>query len=258
MNPQTINFRNDYSGNDFYKINLKDFIKKISNQSNNDYNILQDLKSQIVNDKQKNYYEFTGDGYEMSNIYFDIDIDSGIDEIRFKDLMKNEKYKDIETIIKTFIINKVNEMKNDNLNEMKFVDCRNHRITYGGKNKFSYRLFCYTHKLEKYKIKNLVKYLNKIVLENKDISKILPFNNDKMLDESIYDTNKKMSKLTLVTGLWNIKRDELGEGWSRPFQHYLDKFELLLKVESPMIIFGDSELESFVYERRSKENTTSF
>jgi len=192
MNPQTINFRNDYSGNDFYKINLKDFIKKISNQSNNDYNILQDLKSQIVNDKQKNYYEFTGDGYEMSNIYFDIDIDSGIDEIRFKDLMKNEKYKDIETIIKTFIINKVNEMKNDNLNEMKFVDCRNHRITYGGKNKFSYRLFCYTHKLEKYKIKNLVKYLNKIVLENKDISKILPFNNDKMLDESIYDTNKKM------------------------------------------------------------------
>ncbi len=65
-----------------------------------------------------------------------------------------------------------------------------------------------------------------------------------------------MSKLTLVTGLWNIKRDELGEGWSRPFQHYLDKFELLLKIESPMIIFGDSELESFVYERRSRDNTS--
>ena len=30
--------------------------------------------------------------------------------------------------------------------------------------------------------------------------------------------------VTLVTGLWNIKRDELVKGWSRSFQHYLDKF----------------------------------
>ena len=64
-----------------------------------------------------------------------------------------------------------------------------------------------------------------------------------------------MSKITLVTGLWNIKRDELTEGWSRSFQHYLDKFEQLLQVENPMIIFGDSDLESFVFERRSHENT---
>ena len=64
-----------------------------------------------------------------------------------------------------------------------------------------------------------------------------------------------MTKLTLVTGLWNIKRDELSEGWSRSFQHYLDKFEQLLKVDNPMIIFGDEELESFVNERRSSENT---
>jgi hypothetical protein len=63
-------------------------------------------------------------------------------------------------------------------------------------------------------------------------------------------------KITLVTGLWNIKRDELGEGWSRSFQHYLDKFEQLLKVENPMIIFGDTELESFVFERRDRSNTT--
>ena len=61
--------------------------------------------------------------------------------------------------------------------------------------------------------------------------------------------------ITLVTGLWNIKRDELGEGWSRLFQHYLDKFEQLLAVENPMIIFGDSELESFIFERRNRNNT---
>jgi ABC-type branched-subunit amino acid transport system ATPase component len=64
-----------------------------------------------------------------------------------------------------------------------------------------------------------------------------------------------MSKITLVTGLWNIKRDELGEGWSRSFQHYLDKFEQLLQVENSMIIFGDSELESFVFEHRNRHNT---
>lgn len=64
-----------------------------------------------------------------------------------------------------------------------------------------------------------------------------------------------MSKITLVTGLWNIKRDELTQGWSRSFQHYLDKFEQLLQVENPMIIFGDAELESFVFERRNRENT---
>ena len=64
-----------------------------------------------------------------------------------------------------------------------------------------------------------------------------------------------MNKITLVTGLWNIKRDELEEGWSRSFQHYLDKFDQLLKVDNPMIIFGDSDLESFVFERRNKDNT---
>ena len=61
--------------------------------------------------------------------------------------------------------------------------------------------------------------------------------------------------VTLVTGLWNIKRDSLTEGWSRSFEHYLEKFDQLLKVENNMIIFGDPELESFVFERRNRENT---
>ena len=52
--------------------------------------------------------------------------------------------------------------------------------------------------------------------------------------------------ITLVTGLWNIKRDGLKEGWSRSFDHYLNKFSELLKVENNMIIFGEPELESFV------------
>jgi hypothetical protein len=61
--------------------------------------------------------------------------------------------------------------------------------------------------------------------------------------------------VTFVTGLWNIRRDSLTEGWSRTFEHYLEKFDQLLKVDNNMIIFGDPELESFVFERRSHENT---
>ena len=61
--------------------------------------------------------------------------------------------------------------------------------------------------------------------------------------------------VTLVTGLWNINRDSLKEGWSRTFDHYLEKFEQLLKVENNMIIFGEKELENFVWERREKSNT---
>ena len=64
-----------------------------------------------------------------------------------------------------------------------------------------------------------------------------------------------MSKITLVTGLWNIKRDELTEGWSRSYSHYLQKFEQLLQVEENLIIFGDEELHNFVKEKRGSENT---
>lgn len=64
-----------------------------------------------------------------------------------------------------------------------------------------------------------------------------------------------MSSITLVTGLWNIKRDELSEGWSRSFEHYLQKFDDFLKIPYNMIIFGEEELREYVFERRSEENT---
>ena len=64
-----------------------------------------------------------------------------------------------------------------------------------------------------------------------------------------------MSNITLVTGLWNIGRENLEEGWSRSFSHYLEKFEQLLKVEENLIIFGEKELEEFVFERRDPSNT---
>jgi O-methyltransferase len=82
--------------------------------------------------------------------------------------------------------------------------------------------------------------------------KRVPINNSLINDKFM---NPKTGGLTLVTGLWDIKRDELKEGWARSFTHYLSKFEQLLKVEENLIIFGEEELEEFVFEHRSKTNT---
>jgi hypothetical protein len=62
-------------------------------------------------------------------------------------------------------------------------------------------------------------------------------------------------KVTLVTGLWDIGRDLLTNDWSRDFDHYLGKFEALLKTEDNMIIFGDESLQKFVMKRRDSSNT---
>jgi len=61
--------------------------------------------------------------------------------------------------------------------------------------------------------------------------------------------------ITIVTGLWDIGRGNLSEGWSRSYQHYLDKFKELLKIEENMIIFGDSELYKIVFKHRNQNNT---
>lgn len=65
-----------------------------------------------------------------------------------------------------------------------------------------------------------------------------------------------MSNITLVTGLWDIKRSELGEGWNRSFEeHYIPKLKELLKVENNLIIYGDKELKETVFSIRSEDNT---
>lgn len=65
----------------------------------------------------------------------------------------------------------------------------------------------------------------------------------------------KKGGVTLVTGLWDIKRDSLNDGWSRSYDHYLNKFNQILEVENNLIIFGDKNLEDFVFSRRKKSNT---
>ena len=64
-----------------------------------------------------------------------------------------------------------------------------------------------------------------------------------------------MNKVTIVTGLWDIGRNNLSNDWARSMDHYLQKFDELLKIDENMIIFGDENLQSFVMERRNSSNT---
>jgi hypothetical protein len=61
--------------------------------------------------------------------------------------------------------------------------------------------------------------------------------------------------ITIVTGLWDIKRDELSEGWSRTYEHYIENFTKLLDIPNNMIIFGDESLREIVFKKRNNNNT---
>jgi hypothetical protein len=64
--------------------------------------------------------------------------------------------------------------------------------------------------------------------------------------------------ITLVTGLWDIGRGNMTEGWSRNFDFYLEKFKEILKIDCNMIIFGDIELQKFVIDQGRDQNKTRF
>ena len=64
-----------------------------------------------------------------------------------------------------------------------------------------------------------------------------------------------MSKITIVTGLWDIGRDKLSNDWSRSYNHYLEKLLELLKIDCNLIIFGDESLQTFVMNSRDNSNT---
>ena len=61
--------------------------------------------------------------------------------------------------------------------------------------------------------------------------------------------------LTIVTGIWNLRRDQAGEGFKRPFTHYTENFIKLLKTNVNMVIFIEKDNEPLVWEHRSAHNT---
>lgn len=64
-----------------------------------------------------------------------------------------------------------------------------------------------------------------------------------------------MNNLTLVTGLFDIGRGDINEGFSRSFDHYLECFEKLLAVDLPMVVYTTSDIEEFVWKHRDRTNT---
>ena len=67
-----------------------------------------------------------------------------------------------------------------------------------------------------------------------------------------------MINSTIVTGIWDLNRDSLSEGWSRNFDHYKEKFTDLLKSlpeDVPLIVFVDKNTEDIVWQYRNKNNT---
>jgi len=98
---------------------------------------------------------------------------------------------------------------------------------------------------------NLVDY-KKEIFESVVWTCRVKINQDSNMNKKNIENSKK---ITLVTGLWDIKRGDLKEGWSRPFSHYLEKFDQLLKLDYNLIIFGDSDIEEYIWERRNSSNT---
>jgi hypothetical protein len=66
-----------------------------------------------------------------------------------------------------------------------------------------------------------------------------------------------MSKTTLVTGIWDLDRSSLGDGWNRGFDHYISNFISLLNAtkDTDLIVFIDPKHEYIVWDHRSKHNT---
>lgn len=63
------------------------------------------------------------------------------------------------------------------------------------------------------------------------------------------DNETNNNNLTIVTGLWNINRN------GRSFDHYIVHFKNFLKIPQNLFIYVPKELESMVWEHRSRENT---
>jgi hypothetical protein len=55
--------------------------------------------------------------------------------------------------------------------------------------------------------------------------------------------------LTVVSGLWNIGRD------GRPFTHYIEHLNKFLDIDANLFLYVPKELETFVWEKRSRHNT---
>ena len=77
------------------------------------------------------------------------------------------------------------------------------------------------------------------------------FSEQKLVTQPVVQKLPKhtIHNMTIVSGLWDIGRE--GREWSR----YEEHFDLFLKIPCNMVLFVPKSLESYVLERRSRDNT---
>lgn len=66
----------------------------------------------------------------------------------------------------------------------------------------------------------------------------------------VYETKKTAGDLTVVTGIWDIGRDQAGEGFARAWSHYVERFKELLSAQLPMVVHVASKDAGWVREAR--------
>lgn len=120
-------------------------------------------------------------------------------------------------------------------------------------------------------------YINLNEDEQKEIQEFLTSNGYlyEIIDQNIDAVNKEFwekmhavevveevpitpSNITVVTGIWNLKRDKAGKGFQRPFKHYTDKFVELLKADINLFIYIEKDYEELVWQHRKPHNTKVF
>lgn len=103
-------------------------------------------------------------------------------------------------------------------------------------------------------------YVFEIVGQNIDAIPVSLFRelfDDKSLSENTNVPSVQTSNqhVTIVTGLWNLGRDNLANTFSRSYDHYKETFVELLKCPNNMFIYISRDDEEFVWKHRSKHNT---
>lgn len=68
-------------------------------------------------------------------------------------------------------------------------------------------------------------------------------------------TANRKPVVTMVAGLWDMKRGELNNQYKRTFEYYLSYLEQGLQTDTNLIIFGEERLEKFIKEKRKNPNT---
>lgn len=63
-----------------------------------------------------------------------------------------------------------------------------------------------------------------------------------------------MNNITFVTSLYDIGRDKLKNGFSRSFDHYLNCFKELLSLKINLVVFCDTDVETFILNCNSNAN----